>query len=175
MNFTTPRYAILFLNSEIYIVHVINHEWNMSIFVASAMCFVWDAKPNFPTTSGTSSHEKHLENFLKVFLSSVLAVGPGDFLVTWLSRKKSVFCVLWSIFLKNFLSFSLDYFVTIHCLPCLNLFQNHSVHTQILIFSIFSIPLHQSSSKGICFVSFSICVTYLVIYLLDCVFLLYIW
>ena len=85
--------------------------------------------------------------------------------------RKCVFCVLWSI-LKLF-EFSLDLFVTIHCLPCLNLFQNHSVHTQILIFFIFSIPLDQSC-KGMGFVSFSICVTYLVIYLLDCVFLLYI-
>ena len=25
-------------------MHVINHEWNRSIFVASAMCFVWDTK-----------------------------------------------------------------------------------------------------------------------------------
>ena len=60
--------------------------------------------------------------------------------------------------------------MTIHCLSCLNPFLNHRVHTQILIFSIFSIPLHQSSSKGIGSVSFSICVTYLVIYLIDCVF-----
>ena len=49
LNFTAPRYAIMFLNSEIYIVHVINHEWNKSIFVASAMCFVWNTKPDFPT------------------------------------------------------------------------------------------------------------------------------
>ena len=34
----------------------------------------------------------------------------------------------------------------------------------------FSFPLHQSSSKGMDSVSFSICVTYLVIYLIDCVF-----
>ena len=37
MNFTTPRYAILFLNSEIYIMYVINHEWNRSMFVVC--CF----------------------------------------------------------------------------------------------------------------------------------------
>ena len=67
--------------------------------------------------------------------------------------------------------FSLDLFVTIHCLPCLFLFQNHSVHTQIFIFFIFFIPFHQSSSKGMGSISFSICVTYLVIYHLDCVFL----
>ena len=41
----------MFLNSEIYIVHVINHEWNRSMFVASAVCFVWDIKLYFPTLS----------------------------------------------------------------------------------------------------------------------------
>ena len=49
MNFTAPRYVILFLNSEIYIVHVINHKWNRSMFVASTVCFVWDTKPDLPT------------------------------------------------------------------------------------------------------------------------------
>ena len=49
MNFTTSRYAILFLNSENYIMHVISHEWNRSMFVTSAMCFVWDTKPDLPT------------------------------------------------------------------------------------------------------------------------------
>ena len=29
-------------------MHVINHEWNRSMFVAFAMCFVWDTKPDFP-------------------------------------------------------------------------------------------------------------------------------
>ena len=124
--------------------------------------------------SGTSSRKKHFENFSKVFLSSALAASPGDFLATWLNREKRVFCVLWSIFFKLF-EYSLDSFVTIHCLPCLFLFQNHSVHTQIFIFFIFFIPFHQSSSKGMGSISFSICVTYLVIYLLDCVFLLCIW
>ena len=49
MNFTTLRYAILFSNSQNHIVHVINHEWNRSMFVASTMCFVWDTKPDFPS------------------------------------------------------------------------------------------------------------------------------
>ena len=30
-NFTAPRYTLLFLNFEIYIVHVINCEWSRSI------------------------------------------------------------------------------------------------------------------------------------------------
>ena len=84
------------------------------------------------------------------------------------SQKTCVLCFMVN-FLKNFLSFSLNLFVAIHCLPCLNLFQHHSVHTQILIFSIFSIPLHQSSSKGMGFVSLSICVTYLWIVCFCCI------
>ena len=32
--------------------------------------------------SGTSSHKKRLENFSKVFLSSVLAASPCDFFAT---------------------------------------------------------------------------------------------
>ena len=31
LNFTVARYALLFLNSEIYIVHVINCEWSRSV------------------------------------------------------------------------------------------------------------------------------------------------
>ena len=41
LNFTTPRYALLFLNSEIYIMHVINHEWSRSIHILLRV-FVWD-------------------------------------------------------------------------------------------------------------------------------------
>ena len=121
----------------------------------------------------TSSREKHLDKFFKIFALSVLATCPSDLLVTWFSRENCVFCAYRSVF-KCFQFFTLT-FVSIHCLSCLNPFLNHNVHTQILIFSIFSIPLHQFSSKGMGSVSFSICVTYLVIYLLACVFLLYIW
>ena len=31
LNFTVPRYAFFFLNSKIYIVHVINYEWSRSV------------------------------------------------------------------------------------------------------------------------------------------------
>ena len=50
LNFTTPRYAFysLFHNSRL---HVIFHEWSRFVFVASAVCFVWDTKPDFPTSS----------------------------------------------------------------------------------------------------------------------------
>ena len=36
LNFTTPRYAFLFSNSETYIVHVINCEWSRSINFSAA-------------------------------------------------------------------------------------------------------------------------------------------
>ena len=63
--------------------------------------------------------------------------------------------------------------MTIHCLSCLDLFQYHSAHTQIFIFSIFSIPLHQSLSKGMGSVSFSMCHISCNIHLGLCVFVVY--
>ena len=30
-------------------MHVINHEWNRSMFGASTVCFVWNTKLDFPT------------------------------------------------------------------------------------------------------------------------------
>ena len=52
LNFTAPRYTILFLNSEIYIVHVINHEWNRSIFFASAVCVLYEIQTRFSERLG---------------------------------------------------------------------------------------------------------------------------
>ena len=69
-------------------------------------------------------------------------------------------------FLKPFSVFP-QCFVTIRCLLCLNLLKRHSVHTQTLLN--LSLSLHQSSSKGMDFVSFSMCSSYLALYLLDCV------
>ena len=62
MNFTTSRYAILFLNSENYIMHVISHEWNRSVFVT--MCFVWDTKPNLLTPLPWLVAKSHLRILL---------------------------------------------------------------------------------------------------------------
>ena len=67
-------------------------------------------------------------------------------------------------------------FVTIHCLICLNLLKRHSVHTQTVLN--LSLSLHQSSRKCMDFVSFSMCSSYLALYILDCVvfvILLYTW
>ena len=46
LNFTAPRYALLFLNSKIYIIHVINCEWSRSInFTLRVFCMRY--KPCF--------------------------------------------------------------------------------------------------------------------------------
>ena len=34
-------------------LQAISHEWSRSVIVASAVCFVWDAKPDFPTRDAT--------------------------------------------------------------------------------------------------------------------------
>ena len=38
--------------------------------------------PHDSLAGRTSSHEKHLDKFLKIFVLSVLATGPGDLLAT---------------------------------------------------------------------------------------------
>ena len=57
-------------------------------------------------TSGTSSHEKHLEIFSEVFISSVLVAGLGYLYATWFSRENHVFCILRVIFKVVFKHFS---------------------------------------------------------------------
>ena len=37
-------------------LHIISYEWSRSVFVASAVCFVWDAKLDFPTSHSFPSH-----------------------------------------------------------------------------------------------------------------------
>ena len=46
----------------------------------------------------TSSHEKHLDKFFKIFVLSVLAIGPSDLLATLLSHENRVFCAYKSVF-----------------------------------------------------------------------------
>ena len=48
--------------------------------------------PRDSLTGRTSSLEKHLNKFFKIFVLSVLVTGPGDFLVTWLNRENCVCC-----------------------------------------------------------------------------------
>ena len=40
-------------------MHVINHEWNRSMFVTSAVCFVWDTKLDLPTIGIRASFSSH--------------------------------------------------------------------------------------------------------------------
>ena len=63
--------------------------------------------PRDSLTGRTSSREKHLDKFFKIFFLSVLAIGPGDLLATWLNRKNRVFCAYRFVF-KRF-QFSLEH------------------------------------------------------------------
>ena len=74
---------------------------------------------------GTSSCEKHLEKFFKIFVLSVLVTCPGDLNATWLSRENRVFCANRSVF-KTFWVFPRT-FVIVHCLPRFYLSQTHWV------------------------------------------------
>ena len=47
LNFTALRYALLFLNSKIYIVHVINSEWSRSFNFFRYVNFVCDTNMYF--------------------------------------------------------------------------------------------------------------------------------
>ena len=69
--------------------------------------------------SETSSREKHLENFSKLLSWSVLVGGSGDYLVTYLSREKRVFCTVRAVF-KFFFSFPSNFlWLFIFSLNCL--------------------------------------------------------
>ena len=46
----------------------------------------------------TSSREKHLEKFFKIFFLSVLATSPGDLLATLLNRKNHMLCAYRLVF-----------------------------------------------------------------------------
>ena len=48
--------------------------------------------------SGTSIREKHLENFFKSFLPSVLATSLGDWNATCFSHENRMFCTKWVSF-----------------------------------------------------------------------------
>ena len=76
-------------------------------------------------TSETSSGEKHLEKFSKLLTWSVLVGVFGDYLATYLSREKRVFCIVRAVF-KIFFSFSLELFVIVYFLSQLFL-PKHSV------------------------------------------------
>ena len=58
--------------------------------------------------SETSSRKKHLENFSKLLTWSVLAGVSGDYLATYLSCEKRVFCTVKAVF-KIFFSFSSNF------------------------------------------------------------------
>ena len=69
--------------------------------------------------SETSSRKKHLENFSKLLAWSVLAGVSGDYLATYLSREKRVFCTMRTVF-KIFFNFPSNFlWLFIFFLNCL--------------------------------------------------------
>ena len=123
--------------------------------------------PRDSLVSRTSSREKHLDKFFKIFVLSVLMTSPGDLLMTWLNRENRVFFANMSVF-KRFQFFPRTS-VTVHCLPYLKLSQTHrvtleqtSIFTsfQLKIFKkkvwAFSFSLHTSCSES-CLLEFVSC------------------
>ena len=71
LNFTTPRYTLLFLYSEIYIVHVINCEWSRSI-IFPLRIFCMRYKPCFSNTMDKHNFVSSFCLLLTFLLSSLL-------------------------------------------------------------------------------------------------------
>ena len=115
--------------------------------------------PRDSLTGRTSSREKYLDKFFKIFVLSVLATGPDILLAIWLCRENRMFCANRSVF-KRFQFFPRTS-VTVHCLPYLKHSQTHrvtleqtSIFTsfQLKIFKknvwVFSFSLHTSCSES---------------------------
>ena len=88
--------------------------------------------PRDSLTGRTSSCEKHLDKFFKIFVLSVLAIGPDDLLATWLSCENHVFCAYRSVF-KCF-QFSLEHFWLFIVFPISNLSKTYRVTLEELHF-----------------------------------------
>ena len=72
LNFTTPSYALLFFNSEIYIVHVINCEWSRSV--------------NFPLLMFCMKYKTIFSCVFSTILAPTLSYSsPWLYLFTWFS------------------------------------------------------------------------------------------
>ena len=108
----------------------------------------------------TSSREKHLNKFFKIFVLSVLAIDPWQLSRDLtLSRKSHVLGKL--VNFLNVFSFPSNISVTVHCLPYLKHSQTHRVtlkQTSIFTLShlkifekkvwVFSFSLHSSCSES---------------------------
>ena len=93
LNFTTSRYALLFLDSEIYIVHVINCKWSRSVNFSLHMfwmryksCFSninmsSKVMRNWITLSVNIRNTKRIKgNRRKFFLSDKVTIGREWFI-----------------------------------------------------------------------------------------------
>ena len=85
LNFTVPRYVLLFLNSEIYIVHVINCKWSRLVNFPPRM-FCMRYKPCF------SNNEWVQEGaFLRKLRLCQLKMNCFAWVIAW-ERQKSYGC-----------------------------------------------------------------------------------
>ena len=121
--------------------------------------------PRNSLTSRTSSREKHLDKFFKIFVLSVLATDPGDLLVTWLSRENRVFLHKMHHFLNLFSFPSNISNCSSSSLP--ETLSNSLCHSRMNFhICFFSFPNLQE--KGLGFVSYTSSFTFTAC-LLDCV------
>ena len=66
LNFTASRYAFMFLNSENYIVHVINYEWSTSVNFPLRMFYM---RYNMYFSKNWYQRDLHFRIFITCFMS----------------------------------------------------------------------------------------------------------
>ena len=86
LNFTAPRYTLLFLYSEIYIVHVINGEWSKSVNFPLRMFCMWykhiffqHEKPKCLKIESKKGHSTLLKAFSKSWFRGAIPKVPMRF------------------------------------------------------------------------------------------------
>ena len=82
LNFTTPRCALLFLNSKIYIVHVINCEWSRSVnFPLRMFCMQYKHvffQQNIPILCSNGGFKHHLKRTIENLLCVCVCVYKSN-------------------------------------------------------------------------------------------------
>ena len=97
LKFTIPKYTLLFLNFEIYIVHVINCEWSRSVNFFHYICFVCNTNMYFSITCSLSIRCIPASSFFSngywpfffpfiLFISLILHI-PSNFLTSIFSLR----------------------------------------------------------------------------------------
>ena len=72
-------------------MHIINHEWNRSMFVTSAICFVWDTKPDLPTQTPppqpSPANHHHHHNRTRYKINQKLNKPTHDHTTKWIKNQ----------------------------------------------------------------------------------------